>query len=275
MQNVLRTFWSFLFCCALLIGSTIVRAGDRPQQLEGVGITEHLGNQLSMSDLRFLDEEGAPVTLSRYFDGKKPVILTLVYYQCPMLCNLVLNGLTDTLKKVDWSVGDQYQIVTLSINPKESPQLAKQKKESYLKNYSRSKATAGWHFLTGDEGQIQTLASEIGFNYRYDPEEKQYIHAAAIFVLTPEGKISRYLYGTSFKPQNLKLALLEASNGKIGLATLDRVLLFCFHFDPSKNSYTLSVWRSVQVVVCIQVLVLAILMRVLWKKERIRPTKSD
>ncbi len=248
-----------------------------PDALQGLGIQEHLGEQLNLKaldgglgkELELVNEQDQAILLSSYFNHKKPILLTLVYYECPMLCSLVLNGALESLQKIDWTVGKEFDVITLSIHPGETPSLARKKKATYLSRYARPHAEEGWHFLTGQETAIQSLAAQIGFKYRYDPVEKQYIHAAAIFVLTPEGKISRYLYGTTFNPQNLKLALLEASEGKVTRTTLDRVLLFCFHFDPNKNSYTLRLWRIVQVVLCIQVLVLAGLMGTLWRREKI------
>ncbi len=243
-------------------------ANERPQALEGLGITEHLGAQLNIHQLIFQDEFNHPIFLSEFFKTKKPVILTLVYYECPMLCNLLLNGVLDSIKQIDWNLGKQFEIITVSINPHENPKLAQEKKSTYLKNYNRLDAEKNWHFLTGEDSQIRELASEVGFKYRYDPNEKQFIHTAAIYIITPEGKISRYLYGTSFKPQNLKLSLLEASRGTIATSTLDQILLFCFHFDPNKNSYTLKIWRVIQLVICFQVLVLAGVMTYLWKNDK-------
>jgi len=256
-----------IFCFAEAGGTA--SASDKPTELQGVGITEHLGRQINIRELIFRDEQNKSVKLANYFKNGKPVILTLVYFKCPMLCNLVLNGVLDSIKALDWNIASQFEIITVSINPLENAELAAKKKSSYLKSYNRRGAEQGWHFLTGDKSQIESLATQIGFQYRYDPKENQYFHAAAIYVLTPQGKVSRYLYGTTFKPQNLKLSLLEASNGTVATTTVDQILLFCFHFDPNKNSYTLRLWRIVQLVVCIQVLVLAIGMGFLWKKDHL------
>jgi protein SCO1/2 len=267
---------TFLFCSLTLFlaarAPVSAQAAERPEALKGIDVTESLGRTLNFtalgSELSFVNERGANVQLSSYFRKGKPILLTLVYYECPMLCSLVLNGVLDSIKQIDWSVGQQFEIVTLSINPKDKPELALKKKQNYLSRYERTGSESGWHFLTGSEPEIQSVAAQVGFKYRYDPVEKQYLHAASIFILTPEGKLSRYLYGTAFKPQDLKLALLEASEGKVAPSTIDRVLLFCFHFDPSKNSYTFRVWRAVQIVLCIQVLVLAGLLGYLWKRDR-------
>ena len=251
----------------VLTFSIFVQAAEQPEGLKGVGIKEHPGEQISINTLSFVDEQGKSVLLSNYFKKNRPVLLALVYYKCPNLCNLLLNGLLDSLKKLDWTTGDQFDLVAVSINPQETPKLALDKKENYLKEYQRPNAGQGWHFLTGQEDQIRLLADQVGFQYKYIEAEKQYSHAAALFILTPEGKISRYLYGISFVSKNLRFALMEAANGRIG-TVVDRILLFCFHFDPNRNSYTLRMWRIVQIVIVIQVLVLAGLLYTLWKKER-------
>jgi protein SCO1/2 len=226
--------------------------GQKPKQLEGVGVTEHLGQNVSIQDLRFTDESGHEAPLSIYFTKGKPVMLALVYYECPNLCNLLLNGLFEGLKKLDWRAGKEFELVAVSINPNETPALAAKKRENYLKLYSGGQI----HFLTGREDQIKALASQVGFDYRYDAELKQYMHTAVVFVLTPEGKLSRYLYGISFQPRELRLSLTDASDGKVGTIA-DRVLLFCFHFDPNEKKYTFRIWRAVQIVLGIQVLIIA------------------
>jgi protein SCO1/2 len=181
---------------------------------------------------------------------------------------MLLNGLTQSLKKLTWTPGDQFEVVAVSINPKEKPELAAKKKANYLRVYGRPEAAKGWHFLTSDdESQVKALASQIGFQYRYDEKEKQYAHAAVLTVLTPDARVSRYLYGVQFTSKDLRLSLLEASNGKIGNA-VDQVLLFCFHFDPSKNSYSFRIWRVVQIVLGFQVLALIVGLYFLWRKER-------
>ncbi|MBI4209596.1 MAG: SCO family protein [Deltaproteobacteria bacterium] len=208
-----------------------------PVELQEVGIEENLGDAISL-DLEFVDETGAPVPLRAFFDGEHPVLLNLVYYECPNLCNFLLNGFTEGLTGLRWTAGDEFQIVTVSIDPREGPELAATKKEAYLKLYKRSEAREGWHFLTGSESHVRQLAQEIGFRYRYDEDQKQYAHAAAVFVLTPQGEISRYLYGIDYPPRDLKLALLEASQGKIG-NPVDKFLLFCYHYDPKGRRYAL------------------------------------
>lgn len=272
--QVVRRLRQIGLTCIFLftIHSLSATGGEIPDALQGVGIRENLGRTLDLKkdgqELTLTDESGNPVSLNHYFHQEKPVLLAFIYYECPMLCSLVLNGVLDAIKQMEWTVGQQYEIVTLSINPKDTPALAQQKKDNYIKRYNRPNASTGWHFLTGSEAAVRAIADQIGFDYRYDPVEKQYLHAAGIFILTAQGKISRYLYGTSFRPQDLKLGLLEAQSGKIAPSTLDRVLLFCFHFDPSKNSYTLRMWRIVQVVLTVQAVILAGLLAYLWKRDK-------
>lgn len=209
-----------------------------PTDLEGVGITEHLGAKLPL-DLEFRDEDGATVRLGRYFNGQRPVILTLGYYRCPMLCTLVLNSLVDGLKDLPWTPGREFEIVTVSIDPTETPTLAKLKKQNYLEEYARPGAAVGWHFLTGREENIRKLADTVGFRYRYIEERSQYAHAAAIFVVTPDGRMAKVLYGVVYQPKTVRLALTEAGEGKIG-TTADQLLLYCFHYDAQEGRYVLA-----------------------------------
>jgi protein SCO1/2 len=243
------------------------RAADVPNALEGVGIHEHLGAAVSIRTLHFKDEKGNDVLLSDYFRKNRPVILALVYYECPNLCNLLLNGMVAMLKTLDWTVGNQFDIVTVSINPRETPVLANAKKFAYVKIYGRPESENGWHFLTAEESQVKQLANEIGFTYKYDENEKQYAHAAAAYVLTPEGTISRYLYGIKFDQKDVRLALLEASNGKIGNVA-EKVLLFCFHFDPNKNSYTFRIWKVVQIILSFEAMALFLFLIYLKRREK-------
>ena len=257
----------YLIISLTICHSSLSFASAPPEELNGVGVKEHIGDQIPLQEFTFRDESGKSVAFSNYFNKDRPVILALIYYECPNLCNLILNGLLESMKKLDWTTGNQFDLVAVSINPKETPELALKKKNKYLQAYGRPNAEKGWHFLTGPEEQVRSLASHIGFQYRYDEKTKQYLHTAALFVLTPQGKISNYLYGVSFFTKNLRFSLLDASQGKIG-TVVDRVLLFCFHFDPNKNSYTFRMWRVVQIILVIQVMVLGGLLFVLWRKER-------
>ncbi|RPJ55083.1 MAG: SCO family protein [Acidobacteria bacterium] len=211
-------------------------ASTQPYPLTSVGIDQKLNSQVPL-DLRFRDESGKQVRLGDFF-GKKPVVLSLVYYECPMLCTLVLNGMLTSFKVLSFDIGKEFEVVTVSFNPRETAQLAAAKKESYLRRYDRPSAERGWHFLTGDEDQIAKLADAVGFRYAYDPKTEQYAHASAIMVLTPKGHVARYHYGIEYAPRDLRLSLVEASANKIG-SPVDQVLLYCFHYDPLTGKYGL------------------------------------
>ncbi|MFB3904812.1 MAG: SCO family protein [Acidobacteriota bacterium] len=213
-------------------------ASTQPYPLTKVGIDQKLNSQVPL-DLRFRDEAGKQVRLGDFF-GKKPVVMSLVYYECPMLCTLVLNGMLTSFKVLSFDVGKEFEVVTVSFNPKETAQLAATKKESYLRRYGRAGAEKGWHFLTGDEDQIARLADAVGFRYTYDPKTEQYAHASAIMVLTPQGHVARYYYGIEYAPRDVRLGLVEASANKIG-SPVDQVLLYCFHYDPLTGKYGLMV----------------------------------
>jgi len=212
--------------------------------LKQVAFDQNLDAQLPL-DTPLRDESGAPVTLGKYF-GKKPVVLVFVYFECPMLCTLELNGLVRNLKVLKtMSAGKEFEIVTLSIDPTETPALARAKKAGYIKKYDRPGAEAGWHFLTGDKASIERLTGVAGFRYAYDPKSKQYAHPAGLTVATPEGRIARYIYGVDFPGAALRYALIEASAGKIG-DPVDKLLLMCFHYDPSTGRYNFAVMSVIR-----------------------------
>jgi protein SCO1/2 len=255
---------------AALTGTRAVLADNKiPDELQGVGIAEHLGGAVSIQDLQFNNEKGEAVKLSSYFRKGHPVLLTLVYYQCPNLCGFLLNGLVTSLKSLDWTPGKQFDIVTVSINPKEGPALASAKKSAIIGSYGKPEAAEGWHFLTGDEAQIRRLADQVGFGYHYDDKELQYAHSSVIFALTPEGKISRYLYGIEFPQKDLRLAMLEASDGKIG-TVVDRLLLFCYHYDPKTGKYSLIASRVMNAGGAGTVLIFGGYLAVFWRRQRKR-----
>jgi len=214
------------------------RAEPLPAALVGVGITERPGAQVPL-DLELVAEDGTPVRLGAYFERGRPVVLTLVYYQCPMLCGLVLQGVTDGLKGLEWTPGREFEVVTVSINPLETAALARLKKQTNLAAYGRPEAAAGWHFLTGREAEIRRLADAVGFSYRWDDTTEQYVHAAGIFVLSPAGTLARTLFGVVYEPRTLRLALTEAGEGTVG-TTADRILLTCYHYDPDAEGYVLA-----------------------------------
>ncbi len=238
--------------------------GVRPELLKEVGIDQKLNDSIPLN-LTFRDEHGNPVELAQYF-GSKPMILSLVYYNCPMLCTQVLNGLDRSLQLIPMEIGKDFNVVTVSIDPTERPVLAEAKQVMYAGMYGRPGAVQGWHFLTGDEPQIKQLADSVGFRYAYDPDSKQYAHASAIMLLTPEGKISRYFYGITYPARDLRLGLDEASEGKIG-SPVDQVLLFCYHYDPHTGKYGLIVSRVIQISGFLTILIGGILLIVLFRGE--------
>jgi protein SCO1 len=205
-----------------------------PAALQGVGIDQRLDQQVPLN-LVFRDEAGRPVPLASFFHGK-PVLLALVYYRCPMLCTQILSGVVSSLKAVSLNPGRDFEVVSVSFDPKDTPETAAEKKENYLRRYNRPNTANGFHFLTGDETNIKALTDAVGFHYRYDPISQQFAHASGIMILTPDGRLSRYFYGVEYAPRDVRLGLVEASNNKIG-TPVDQILLFCFHYDPTTGKY--------------------------------------
>jgi len=261
-----------MFCSFILLSlmtmAPAAQAGESntlPPLLQDVGIDQRLNEQVPL-DLQFRDEDGRAVRLGDYF-GKKPVVLSLIYYACPMLCTTAENGLLQVLKELKFDVGKQFQVLTVSFDPSDTPQSASAKKSVYVGLYGRPGADKGWHFLTGDEVSIRALTKAVGFRYNYDPLSKQFAHATGIMVLTPEGKISHYFYGIQYPAGDLRLALVESSNNKIG-SPVDAVLLFCSHYDPAVGKYGLIISRVLQVAGAFTILSLGTLMLVMFRAER-------
>jgi protein SCO1 len=243
--------------------SGAVRTG-LPKALLDVGLDQKL-NQQAPLDLVFDDENGRPVTLGQYF-GKRPVVLSLVYYDCPMLCTQVLNAMTSAFRVISFNPGEQYEIVTVSFDPREKPALAAAKKQMYV-NYlppeKRAGAINGWHFLTGDQTNIKHLTEAVGFRYHWDKETKQFAHASGIMVLTPEGKLAQYYYGIEYSARDLRLGLVEASANKIG-TPVDQLLLYCYHYDPATGKYgavVMNIMRLGGIVTVCAIVVLLLLLR--------------
>ncbi len=216
----------------------------RPPLLQKVSFDQKLGAQLPL-DVKFHDEYGNPIALGQYFH-QKPVILSLVYYQCPMLCTQVLNGMVSAFLPLRFSAGGEFEVVTVSFDPRETPEMAAAKKETYLKRYGRSSAYDGWHFLTGDQASIDALTEAVGFHYAFDPKLNQFAHASGIMIVTPEGKLAQYYYGIEYSPRDLRLGLIEASKNRIG-TLVDQVLLYCYHYDPSTGRYGAIALRMVRI----------------------------
>ena len=240
-------------------------ANVRPPGLKNVGIEQHLDEPIP-PDLIFRDETGKSVRLGDYF-GNKPAILNLVYYRCPMLCGEVLSGLESALRVLKFDVGKEFDVLTVSFDPRETPDMATKKKAEFLKRYGRPGAAAGWHFLTGPQDSIDGLTKAAGFQYQYDPKTGQFAHSTAIMVLTPEGKIAQYYYGVEYAPKDLRLGLIQASENKIGNLA-DQVLLYCYHYDPTTGKYGAIVARVLQLSGLATVLLLGVLMTVLIRHGR-------
>lgn len=236
-----------------------------PAIVNKIGIDQKLGDALPL-DLPFVDEAGQAVRLGDYF-GNKPVALLLVYYECPSLCNQVLNGVTGALKAVAFDVSDEFDVVVISIDPTETPALAAKKKQSYLNLYGRPQSAGGWHFLTGAQEAIEPLAGAVGFRYAYDENTGQYAHAAAVFVATPAGKLSHYLFGIEYSPNDLRLALVEAADGRIG-SVVDQVMLLCFKYDMASGKYGWAITRSVQTAGVVTVVAMGLAITYWLRRER-------
>ena len=237
-------------------------ANMRPPGLKNVGIEQHLNEQIPPG-LSFRDESGKPVRLADYF-GKKPMILNLVYYRCPMLCGEVLSGLESALRVLKFDVGKEFDVLTISFDPKETPEMAAAKKAEFLKRYGRAGAAEGWHFLTGPQDSIETLTKAAGFQYEYDPKSGQFAHATAIMVLTPQGKIAQYYYGVEFAPKDLRLGLVQASENKIG-NLVDEVLLYCYHYNPDTGKYGAIISRILKLAAGATILILGAFLVVMFR----------
>ncbi|MEP6644650.1 MAG: SCO family protein [Acidobacteriaceae bacterium] len=238
-------------------------ANVRPPGLKNVGIAQHLDEQIP-PDLMFRDESGKAVRLGDYF-GKKPMILNLVYYKCPMLCGEVLSGLVSSMKILKFDAGKEFDVLTVSFDPKETPEIAATAKAEYLKRYGRPGAANGWHFLTGSQESIDALTKVAGFQYQYDEKTKQFAHATAIAVLTPQGKIAQYYYGVEYAPKDLRLGLIQASQNKIG-TVVDQVLLYCYHYDPATGKYGAVITRILQLSGLATILILGVFMTALIRR---------
>ncbi|GIU81927.1 MAG: SCO family protein [Acidobacteria bacterium] len=242
-----------------------------PQILKEIGIEQKLGQKIPL-DVEFKNEEGQIVKIGDYFGKNKPVILALVYYECPMLCNEVLNGLTGSLKGISLTAGKDFEVVAISFNAKEYdiPELAKNKKASYVKRYDRGVGTeSGWHFLTGTQDSIDRITDAIGFKYRWDEKTQQFAHVGGITILTPNGEISKYFYGIDYAPLDLKLALIEASEGKVGTLA-DQLLLYCYHYDPATGTYGFAILRTIRIAGVLTLVGIIGMFIYFWKRNKLK-----
>jgi protein SCO1/2 len=247
------------------IPAELVAQPPDADRLGRIGIDQHLGERLPLN-LVFRDETGREVTLGSFF-GDRPVILSLVYYECPMLCTQVLNGLVRGLRPLSFEPGREFELVTVSIDPGESPELAAAKKREYVTGYGRAGAATSWHFLTGGQAEITALAEAVGFRYEYDPPTDQFIHASGIMVTTPDGRLSRYFYGIDYAPRDLRLGLVESAEGRIG-SPVDKLLLLCYRYDPMTGRYGFLVVTSLRLAAVATVAFLAGLVLLLLRRER-------
>jgi protein SCO1/2 len=242
-----------------------------PPQLADVAIAEHLDRQVDL-DAAFVDHRGHRVRLRDYLKPDKPLLLTLNYYRCPMLCNLQLNALARALRELGWLAGREFELLTISINPREGWQLAQAKRASYLRLLRRPGAE--WHFLVGEQRSIDAVANAVGFRFRWLPEQQLYAHPAAIFFLSPQGRVARYLYGLDYAPRPIKLALIEAAAGRVG-STIDRLVLSCFHYDPKTGRYTPFAVGIMRLAGLATALLLGATLLALWRRERRAAAASE
>ena len=272
---VLRAFVFFVPCIALAQPVRGPEPGDptsaKPGILSRIGIDQRLNHQVPL-DLPFVDENGKDVKLGDYF-GKRPVLLAMVYYECPMLCTQVLNGVTGALKTINFDVGKEFDVVAVSINPREGPGLAAQKKAAYLERYGRPQTAGGWHFLTGKEEHIKQLAAAVGFRYEYDAELKQYAHGAGVEIITPKGTIARYFYGIEYAPRDLRLGIIEAAEERIG-SPIDTALLLCLHYDPMTGKYGPTALTMVRIGAVLTVIAFLTFLFVSLRRERAGDRRS-
>ncbi len=243
-------------------------ANEAPKELAGIGIDEKLGGKLDLT-LKVKNDDGQETTLGSFFDGKHPVIISPVYFSCPGLCNFHLNGLTDGLKMMDkeWTVGKRYKVLSMSFDSKETPDLAAKKKETYMKLYEREGAEKGWHFITADESTVQAITQSLGFKFKWDEQAQEWAHASAAVIITPDGTISRYLPGILFDPKDIKLALTEAADGKIG-SFVDHLVLYCFKYDPQQSKYTLAAFNLMKLGGAVMVMLMVLWLLPIYIRSR-------
>ncbi|TVQ76422.1 MAG: SCO family protein [Bradymonadales bacterium] len=290
MSTRLRNFCSFFGLLVVALGSFELAAQGygrasapegfglgvhrAPENLEDIEIVDRTGERVDFRAIELVDEFGETRNLEYYFGQGKPILITMVYFNCPSLCGLVLNGVKNSTRRVDWTPGREYIHLTISIDPDEDYLLASEKKETYIREFGRPEAARGWHFLTGEEDQVRSLANQLGFGYRFVEETREYAHSAGIFVLTPAGVISRVLYGVEYDPRDLRLSLIEAARGGVG-SLMDRILLYCYRYDPDSGGYSFYAMRLMRVGGAVTLAVLVFFMLVAWRREKKKPKKRE
>ena len=271
------------FVCAIALFSSVALAYDgkpapatadeKPQGLQEVGIDEKLGQALD-PNITLTNNKGEVVQLSQFFNkSKKPIMLSLVYFACPGLCNFHLNDVTSVMKNLDWKLGDKYQYLTVSFDPKETAEMAEKKRQNYLKQYGQDDPNNDWTFLVGDEANVKKITESVGFKYKWDEASQEWAHASAVILLTPDGRISRYLPGLALEEKNLKIGLNEAADGSIG-TFVDKLILYCFKYDPHQSKYTLYAFNLVKLGGLITVLLLGVFLILAWRRESKKSTSS-
>lgn len=260
------------FLTLALTVNAFAQVNQTPRELQNVDVVDKLGAKVSM-DLKFKDEYGADVTLGKYFNQGKPVVIVLAYYECPMLCTFVLNALAENITKIpNWQAGKQFQIVTVSISPEEKPEMALEKKKNYLNTIKMPPDSNAWTFLTDPYNNAKTLADTLGFKYYYDEKQKEYAHPAVAFILTEEGILSRDLFGLTYESKDLKLSLLEASKGKIG-NMIEKIILFCYHYDPEAKGYVVFAKNVMKIGGVLTILMLGSFLAFFWRMDLQRSKK--
>lgn len=265
-----------LFAVALVVPRAArAQIAGTPPELAHVGVTEHLDGPLPL-DTSFRDHTGKPVKLRDFFDGKRPVVLTFAYHSCPVLCSMVLNAEANGLRGIGWTVGKEFEVVTISIDPEESLEKTAAKRASILNEYgaARGHDGKGWHFLVGDKASIAAVADAAGFEFQYDAEQKQWGHPSVLMIAKPDGHVARYLYGLEFLPNDLKLGLLEASEGR-SISTVEQIILFCYHYDPQGGKYVLVARRVMQVAGSAVAIVLFGFLGLFWGRELRKKKKTQ
>ncbi|MGE3468333.1 MAG: SCO family protein [Pyrinomonadaceae bacterium] len=249
---------------------TMAEPNGIPAALKTVGIDQKLGGQLPL-DAQFKDEAGNLVPLGSYFSSGKPVVVAFVYYECPMLCNQVLNGLTGSLKGISLDAGKDFEVVAISFDDREfdKPELARNKKAGYMERYGRPGTENGWHFLTGTKESIEAATSAAGFSFNWDEKSGQFAHASGVMIATPEGKLSRYFYGIDYSPKDIKFGIMESSENKVGNAA-EQLLLYCFHYDPSTGKYGLAILNVIRLAAIATLIGLGSMGFVFWRRNKVK-----
>ncbi len=290
MIHVRAIWWSFMaVAVAIVLGFSVpahaqvptVGGGPTPASannyvpplLNDIGIDEHLDGQLPM-DAMFQDDTGKAVRLGDLFDGKRPVLLVLAYHSCPVLCSLVQKAVVDGLKQIPWTIGKEFTVITLSFDPRDTVKVASDKKKELIGSYGRPGAAAGWHFLVGHDDQIHEVTKAVGWKYHYDEAQGQYAHPSAIMLVKPNGKIARYLYGIEYSPNDMRLGLLEASQGK-SITTVDKIILYCYHYDPQGRKYSLFAMHVMQLAGAVTLVVFGGFLALLWARDRGKKKKKQ